>query len=629
MDVLRRNDNGEEAGNFSVDHKGSRSTRFRSQGAEVVDGGVRYRTWCKCDRADVLIFRADGSVLRTVRLEAEGSDYFSAIDEAGKAGDLYKYRLDEGQAWPDPASRYQPDEVHGPSMVIDPTYAWTDSIWVPPPFSELIVYELHVGAFTPAGTFRSAMDRMAHLAALGVTAIELMPLGDFPGERNWGYDGVMLYAPARAYGTPDDLRALVDAAHAEGLAVILDVVYNHLGPDGNYTGVYHKDYYSNPRRETPWGAGFNYADPSVRAFFVENAHYWMREFHIDGFRLDATHAITDESDRPILAEITATVHELGGFVVAEDERNDPMVLTPESGGGWGFDGVWADDFHHVIRVLLTREREGYYANFHGDSNELAQTLAHGWLFRGQTQSTNGEARGGDTSGCAPQQFVYCISNHDQVGNRAFGERLNHSTSPAAYRAASALLCLVPQTPLLFMGQEWAASTPFQYFTDHEPKLGKAITSGRRREFQNFSAFRDPDALCKIPDPQSSETFLNSKLRWDEITESKHAGVLLLYWEFLELRKTHPAFRSPMRENCTTIDLGEGVVAMLFGQGGRFDCLVLSDLIGGHRERNLDHPRLVPGGGRDWKLLLCSNDARFAGGSSPDPGSPETAVFEPI
>jgi maltooligosyltrehalose trehalohydrolase len=609
---------------------GSANIGERSQGADpLAGGGVRYRTWCEHDRAEVVIFDQQGNESRTFELQPKGDRYFSAVDQEGRAGDLYKYRFGESGPWPDPASRCQPNGVHAASMVVDPeSYIWSDAGWSRPDFADLSIYELHIGSFTAEGTFRGAINKLGHLAALGINAVEIMPVADFPGNRNWGYDGVMLYAPARAYGGPDDMRAFIDAAHEAGIAVILDVVYNHLGPDGNYMGVYHKDY-SNENEETPWGAALNYALPAVRAFFVENALYWMREFHVDGFRLDATHTIIDRSPLHILAEIAERVHERGGFIIAEDERNDPLVLSPHAAGGWGFDGVWADDFHHVVRVLLTGEREGYYANFQGDSNELAQTLAHGWLFRGQTQSTNGEARGGDSSGCPPRQFVYCISNHDQAGNRAFGERLHHSTSPAAYRAASALLCLVPQTPMLFMGQEWAASTPFQYFTDHEPDLGKAITVGRRREFRHFSAFRDPEVLGTIPDPQKPETFLNSKLRWAELAEAGHAEMLLLYWEFIELRKTHPAFRSSRRENCMTIDLGNGIVAMLFGHTGHFDCLVLSDLVGGHAAPNLDHPRLVPGGGKDWKLLLCSNEARFGGESSQNPRGPETAVFEAI
>jgi maltooligosyltrehalose trehalohydrolase len=603
--------------------------RVRSQGAEIVARGVSYRTWCKHEHVEVVILDdKDGRIRRTLRLDGESDGYFSGIDEAGVAGDLYKYRFGESLTWPDPASSYQPAGVHGPSLVVSAVaYQWNDAQWSAPALSDLIIYEMHVGAFTPAGTFRSTINELPHLAALGITAIELMPIADFPGERNWGYDGVMLYATAHAYGTPDDLRALVDAAHGHGIAVILDLVYNHLGPDGNYMGVFHDCYYAHPKRETPWGAALDYSAVPVRAFFVENALYWRRELHIDGFRLDATHTIVDHSHRHILAEIAEAVQAQGGFIIAEDERNESSVLRPRHLGGWGLDGVWADDFHHVVRVLITGEREGYYANFDGNSAELAHTLAHGWLFRGQTQRVTGEARGSDPAGLASQQFVYCISNHDQVGNRAFGERLSHVASAAAYRAASALLCLVPQTPMLFMGQEWGASAPFQFFTDHNADLGRAITKGRRREFQNFSAFRDPNVLETIPDPQAEKTFLDSKLLWEEIHQADHAGVLLLYWEFLELRRTHPAFRGRERENRAVLDLGDGLVAILYGRPGEFRCAVVCNLAGRGEMPTLDDERLAAGSGRDWRPLLSSNEARFGGDEEAPFGGPVTLVFE--
>ena len=601
----------------------------RSQGAEVLGNGVRYRTWCKYDHAEALIVDAAGKTCRTVPLQSEGDGYLSAHDIAGGAGDLYQYRFGDSQGWPDPASRCQPAGVHGPSMVIDPAiYQWSDQAWTPPPYSALVIYELHIGTFTTEGTFRAAIERLDHLVALGVTALQLMPVGDFPGARNWGYDGVMLYAPARAYGSPDDMRALVDAAHALGIAVILDVVYNHLGPDGNYTSVYH-DGYSNPKQETPWGAGLNYSSAPVRAFFVENTPYWMREFHIDGFRLDATHEITDKSDRHILAEIADAVHSLGGFVIAEDDRNEPKLLLPAERGGFGLDGAWADDFHHVLRVILTGEREGYYANYEGSTTELAQTLTHGWLFRGQSQRTTGKPRGGDPDQLAPAQFVYCISNHDQVGNRAFGERLGQVISPASYRAASGLLCLVPQTPMLFMGQEWSASTPFQFFTDHNAALGQLVTEGRRHEFRNFAAFRDPELLKTIPDPQAECTFKNSKLHWEELDDSAHAGVLQLHREFLELRRTHPAWRDRSRERWQAIELDSGIIALLFGAPGEYVCLVLCDLIGGHQMPDLDDVRFIPGGGRDWERLLSSNENRFGGDGVAPFSTPTTLVLEAV
>jgi maltooligosyltrehalose trehalohydrolase len=603
-------------------------TRKRSQGAELGEGGVHFRTWCKHERAEVIILKEAGERIRRVGLEPEPGGYFSGLDEAGLPGDLYQYRFGDSALWPDPASCYQPKGVHGPSMVVDGvSFPWTDESWVRPALSDLVIYELHIGTLTPQGTFRSAIERLPHLSALGVNAIEIMPIADFPGERNWGYDGVMLYAPARAYGSPDDFRAFIDAAHGHGLAVILDVVYNHFGPDGNYIGVYHDDYYAHPRRETPWGAALNYEAPPVRAFFCENPSYWMREFHVDGFRLDATHAIQDASPRHILAEIAELVHAEGGFLIAEDERNDAKLVLPPDSGGLGFDGVWADDFHHAVRVQLTAENEGYYANFRGTPNELVQTLTHGWLYRGQAQSSNGKRRGTDPTKIAPPQFIYCISNHDQAGNNAFGKRLNELTAPARYRAASALLCLVPQTPMLFMGQEWAAETPFQYFTDHTGELGAAISKGRRREFQSFAAFRDPALLETIPDPQATQTFAGSKLNWTEIEAPRHAMTLLLYSEFLRVRRTAPAFRTRERDSYFVLELANGIIAILFGRAGEFSLAVISDLAGRHSMPNLDDPRLVPGAGRDWCPLLSSNEERFGGDGSVTFAEAATMVFE--
>lgn len=600
----------------------------RLQGAELIEGGVLYRTWSEHDRVDLLILDQTGEVRRELPLEAEADGYFSARDPSGRAGDLYKYRLRGGDSWPDPASRWQPFGVHGPSMVIDPNaFSWTDESWQPPILQDLIIYELHVGTFTGEGTFRAVMAKLPHLASLGVTAIELMPIADFPGERNWGYDGVMLYAPSRVYGTPVDLRALIDAAHAQRIAVILDVVYNHFGPDGNYTSLYHHGY-TNARHKTPWGDAFDLECQPVRDFFIENTAYWMREFHVDGFRLDATHAIHDPSPRHLLAEIATRVHELGGFVIAEDERNDPQLLTSHLSDGLGLDAAWADDFHHVVRVMLTGEREAYYANFRGTPDELAQTITHGWLYRGQKTLTDHEPRGGDPDALPPQRFVYCISNHDQVGNRPFGERLSHVISPAAYRAASALLCLVPQTPMLFMGQEWAASTPFQYFTNHSDELGRAVTKGRRQEFQHFAAFRDPSARDKIPDPQAESSFENSKLRWDEAERQPHAGILELYREFLDLRRGHPGLRDRARDNWLVSQL-DGVIAMLYGRPGEYQVAVLVDLLGNHPVPNFDDARLAPGGGRDWQLLLSSNELRFGGGDAPLFSVPTTLVLEAV
>lgn len=588
---------------------------------------MRYRTWCEHEQVRALLVRPGGEIIRKVSLEPEGEGYFSAIDPAGRAGDLYRYQFNESAGWPDPASRFQPHGVHGPSMVVDPeAFAWSDLDFAAAAFADLVIYELHIGTFTAAGTFRAAIEKLDHLVELGVNAVEIMPIGDFPGDRNWGYDGVSLYAPSRAYGQPDDLRALVDAAHGRGLAVILDVVYNHLGPDGNYVGCYRRDYW-NARHKTPWGAGLNFEQPAVRSFFAENPEYWMREFHIDGFRLDATHAIEDDSERHILAEIAERVQARGGFVIAEDERNEPKLLLPREQDGFGFDGCWADDFHHVVRVMLTQDRESYFGNFDGSLNELAETITHGWLYRGQVQRTNGLPRGAQPVGAGAEQFVYCISNHDQTGNRALGERLGDVISPAAYRAASALLCLVPQTPMLFMGQEWKASTPFQFFTDHSAELGRQITEGRRREFRHFAAFRDPELLTTIPDPQSEATFTRSKLRWSELEEAQPAETLALYREFLQLRRAHPAFRSRSSDDWCVVSLDPGLLAVLYGRNQDYLLAVVIDLTGGHGSVALDQLLVGPGNGRQWQPLLSSNEERFGGGTAKPFHEPTVLALE--
>ncbi len=581
---------------------------------------MRYRTWAPGkEKVEAVIFDPAGREERVVSLGKEPNGYFSAIDPDGRSGDRYKYRIGESD-WPDPAARFNPDGVHGAGEVIDPNdYKWGDGGWSPPRVSELIIYELHIGTFTVEGTFHATAGKLDYLVDLGITALEIMPVADFPGARNWGYDGVLLYAPARVYGRPNDLRALVDAAHQRGLAVILDVVYNHLGPDGNYLGAYSRDYF-NPEHKTPWGDAFNFELKPVRDFFIENTTYWRREFHIDGFRLDATHAIADTSKKHVLAEIAEVVHSLGGFVTAEDERNEPQLLLPPAKGGMSLDAVWADDFHHVVRVMLTGTREGYYKSYDGTIEELAATIVRGWLFEGGKRQSRGRSQPAAVRELLPEQFIFCITNHDQTGNHAFGARLNHLVSPAAFRAASALLCLVPFTPLIFMGQEWAASSPFQYFTDHEPKLGNLVTEGRREEFRGFAAFRDPAAREKIPDPQGEEALLQSKLRWEEIGRGRHAGTLRLYREFLQLRRRSVILRDRSWNNFHVLEPIGGIVRLLFGKAGSEQCLILADLAGGHRAPELDRTRV-------WNLLLSSNEKRFGGEDSIPFSEPEVRVFQ--
>jgi maltooligosyltrehalose trehalohydrolase len=585
---------------------------FLPVGAQVTEGGVIYRVWA-ADHDRVAVAVGGGSEpTRRILLDHEGDGFFSGVDAEGRAGDLYHYETG-GFRLPDPASRFQPLGVEGPSQVIDPRiYSWIAPGWRTPPFRGRVIYELHVGAFTAGGTYRAAIDRLDALVDLGVNTIELMPLADFAGERNWGYDGVMLFAPARSYGAPDELRALIDAAHARGLAVIIDVVYNHLGPIGNVLPRYSRHYF-NANNHSPWGQSPNFdganAQP-VREFVLQNACMWFDEYHVDGLRLDALHAIADSSPSHIAAEIAAAVHLRGGFVIGEDERNDASVLSPRAEGGWDLDGVWSDDFHHTIRVALTHEREAHFVSYRGTPDEWLTTARDGWFFSGQHFAQWERPRGTSGAHLPPERFVWCISNHDQVGNRPLGDRLHEVVSPEAYRAASMLLCLAPYTPMLFMGQEWAATSPFPYFTDHPGEIGEKIRCGRLAEYRDKKAFYGEEVLARMPDPQAAETFRSAKLKWSEREQGRHAGVLALYRACLHLRASEEVFQSPARETWNVELIGSDLLALRWGHA-ETDWLLLFSL-GGPDEKIVDAKVARPRLGKHWRLMLASNEERFGG-----------------
>jgi maltooligosyltrehalose trehalohydrolase len=518
-----------------------------SLGAWPEDRGFRFRVWAPERRRVDLVLDPGSPSERRVGLAARQDGTFVGEREDVRAGDSYAYLLDWEGPYPDPASRSQPGGVHGASSLVDPRgFTWSDRRWPGLRWPPAVVYELHIGTFTAEGTFAAAAARLAALADLGVTAIELMPLADFPGARNWGYDGVSLFAPAHSYGPPDDLRRLVDTAHSLGLGVLLDVVYNHFGPDGAYLTQF-SPFYVSTRHHSPWGPAVNldgdHAD-QVRAFFVENANHWIHEYHFDGLRLDATHALVDDSPVHFMASLSVALRQAAAdrpvVLVAEDDRNLAAIVKPVDEGGWGFDAVWADDFHHQVRRLTAGDRDGYFADYSGTTADLATTIRRGWFFCGQPSAYQSRPRGSDPTGIPVERMVVCLQNHDQVGNRAFGDRLNRQIDGAVYRALAALLLVAPETPLLFMGQEWAASTPFLYFTDHHAGLGDLVRDGRRAEFARFSAFADPAARAQIPDPQATATFLASRLRWEERDRSPHAGVLALYRALLHLRRSEPA-----------------------------------------------------------------------------------------
>jgi maltooligosyltrehalose trehalohydrolase len=516
-----------------------------SHGALVDGAATTFRVWAPAADALTLVLGD-----RTRSMEPTGDGVFVLEGVDAPPGTRYRFRLDGEGPFPDPASRFQPEGGHGPSEVVDPTaYEWGDADWSGVAREDLVIYELHVGAFSDAGTFDAVRERLSYLKTLGVTALELMPVHDFPGDRNWGYDPAALFAPARAYGRPDALRRLVDAAHQAGLAVLLDVVYNHFGPDGAYANAFAP--FLTDKYETPWGPAMNLDDEGadgVRRFFLDNALHWLREYHVDGLRLDATHALHDESSPHFLAELSDAVDEhVDGperHLIAEDHRNQNRLVRPRDEDGYGLDGVWSDDLHHQLRVLTAGDREGYYRDYQDTTAaDIATTLRDGWFYRGEHSEHLGEPRGTDPAPIERSQCVVFIQNHDQVGNRPTGNRLTDDVSLPVYRALSVLLCVAEELPLLFMGQEWAASTPFQFFTDHNDEIGPSVTEGRKEEFADFSGFDGT-----VPDPQDPATFERSVLDWDEPRRPPHDGVLALYRDLLALR---PGLGAPMHTEAPT------------------------------------------------------------------------------
>jgi malto-oligosyltrehalose trehalohydrolase len=514
------------------------------QGAELLRDGVRFRLWApRCDQVRLALHAAEGAVAaQMLPMLATGEGWHELIVPDAGAGTRYRFVLPDGMQVPDPASRYQPDDVHGPSEVIDPArYAWADGAWAGRPWHEAVVYELHVGAFTPAGTFRAAIERLDYLVALGVTAIEIMPIADFPGKRNWGYDGVLMYAPDSSYGRPEDLKALVDAAHARGIMVLLDVVYNHFGPDGNYLPSYAPAFFTD-RHHTPWGAAVNFdgqQSHSVREFIIHNALYWMEEYHFDGLRLDAVHAILDDGIDHLLDELAQRMRagRRSVHLVLENEENQvSRLLRAADGTPLQYTAQWNDDAHHVLHVAATGEATGYYREYLGDTDKLGRALAEGFAFQGQIMRFRGTPRGEPSGSLPPTAFVAFIQNHDQIGNRAFGERITALASSEALRAIVAVYLLLPQIPMLFMGEEWGAAQPFPFFCDFGGALADAVRKGRREEFAKAPEFQDEAMRQRIPDPLAQSTFESAKLAWSDLDKPEHAAWHAFYARLLETRR---------------------------------------------------------------------------------------------
>jgi maltooligosyltrehalose trehalohydrolase len=592
-------------------HADTRRERHAALGANVVDGGVQFRVWAPdAQRIDVQI---EDVLFPLVR--EDGGVWYGFVPGIA-AGVRYRYRIDDRGAFPDPYARSQPDGPHGPSEIVDPdTFAWHDEAWPGLPPDGLVIYELHVGCYTPEGTFEALIDELDALKRLGVNAVELMPVAEFPGARNWGYDGVDLFAPSRNYGGPDGLRRLVDAAHQRGLGVILDVVYNHFGPDGNYLLQFSPRYVTD-RYATPWGDAVNYdGDHSdmVRRFIVDNACHWLREYHIDGLRLDATFAIFDRSPRHILEEIATNARacvDRRVVMMAETHENDARYLRSASEGGFGFDAVWADDFHHAVHTTASHEHIGYYADYDGTLEQLARTIRRGWLFEGQPSDRFGGTRGTPSDGLPARSFVYCIQNHDQVGNRAFGRRFSHLVGTGLERPWAALLLLLPYTPMLFMGQEFAASSRFYFFTDHNPELGRLVTEGRRKEFARFTGFDDPRQQREIPDPQSEHTFFDSKLDLHERDEGVGEQTYRMYAELLGLRRRDAVLQ---RQDRTRMDVDvAGDLLLVHMWHGREHRLLAANLGMGvdAAPSAIGVPRKLLG--PRWQPIISTDERRFGG-----------------
>jgi maltooligosyltrehalose trehalohydrolase len=520
-------------------------------GAQVTPRGVRFRLWAPDAQSVELVLYGEHEPGVSI-MQAVGGGWFEQLESTAKAGSHYRFRIDGALEVADPASRYNPDDADGPSTVIDPeAFDWGSQPWTGRPWHEAVIYEIHVGTFTAAGTYRSAIERLDHLATLGVTLLELMPLADFPGKRGWGYDGVLPFAPDSAYGTPEDLKALIRAAHERQLGVLLDVVYNHFGPEANYLSRYAQQFFTS-RHRTPWGDAVNFdvADSSeVRNFFIHNAMYWLEEYAFDGLRVDAVHAIHDESEEHILTAIASAVRAGPGatrhvHLIAENNANDAERLGfPRSKNR--FDAQWNDDLHHCMHVLLTGETEGYYADFAKHAaRQLARALAEGFAFQGEFSVHEQRVRGSASAHLPPTAFVSFLQNHDQIGNRPSGDRLTSLVaSEAALRAAVAILLLAPAIPMLFMGEEWGAREPFAYFCDFKPELAALVRAGREQEFSAFAQLKGADGAA-VPDASALSTFEHARLYWGQLEDPRSADWLAYYCRLLSLRHAEIVPRIP-------------------------------------------------------------------------------------
>jgi maltooligosyltrehalose trehalohydrolase len=589
-------------------------------GAEPVADGVHFRVWAP-DHAqvDVVLERSGGTTGH--RLEREGDGYFSALVDAS-AGDLYRYRLGgTGDLLPDPASRFQPHGPHGPSEVIDPaTYAWRDTDWGGLPLAGRVISEIHIGTFTPEGTWRAAAAKLPLLAEVGIDVVEVMPVADFPGRFGWGYDGVDFFAPTRLYGRPDDMRAFVDAAHGLGMAVLLDVVYNHAGPDGNSLPRFTESYFSR-RFRTDWGRSLNFAEDRsehVRSFVLENVAYWIREFHIDGFRFDATQDIHDDSPEHIIASMSRRARAAAGrrclLLAGENEPQDVRMIQPAEDGGHGLDALWNDDFHHSALVALTGNREAYFTDYLGGAQEFVSAVKRGFLYQGQRYQWQEKRRGTPTAGVPRQALIHFIENHDQLANSGGGERIRLRASPSRYRAMMAIVLLGPATPLLFQGQEFGATAPFKYFADHREELARRVRAGRAEFLAQFRNLATGEMHERVPDPGAESTFESCRIDWSE--RLTNTELIDFHRDLIALRRTDPVFSMQHAYELDGAVLShDAFVLRWFSPQG--DRLMVVNLAAALNYSPAPEPLLAPPPGYRWRTLWSSEHPRYGGaGTAP-------------
>lgn len=587
-------------------------------GAEVLSGGgVEFRIWApKCQQVEVLL--RDST--KTSALRSEGNGYHSGVVRDAVVGSHYWYVVN-GNRFPDPASRFQPEGPHGPSQVIDPaTFVWTDQSWSGCKLAGQVVYEMHIGTFTPGGTFATAIEKLPYLKQTGITLLEVMPVAEFPGQFGWGYDGTYLFAPTRLYGQPDAFRHFVNEAHRLGLGVILDVVYNHLGPDGNYVGVYSDDYFSK-KYDNEWGDAINFDGENsgpVREFMSKNASYWIDEYHLDGLRLDATQQIFDDSPEHILTvigrEVRAAANGRATIIVNENERQDANLVRDASRGGCGLDAIWNDDFHHSARVAVTGHSEAYFTDYKGCAQELISALKWGFLYQGQRYKWQQARRGHYALDLTPPQFVNFIQNHDQIANSGTGERIHQLASIDQCKAITALMLLGPNTPMLFQGQEFAASAPFLFFADHKPELNVLVREGRLKFLSQFPSLATDEMRTKLPDPGEEKTFRRCILDWTEVETNQQ--IYQLHCDLLRLRREEAAIREQDRNRFDGAILNNDALVLRFFGENIDDRLLLVNL---GRDLIYDpapQPLLAPPPKMEWDILWSSEDPLYGGRGTP-------------